>query len=158
MTLAKQYIIFSRVAYAKSIVALCVFLSLPTVVAFRQEVLIWKQMKEPAIAIIVQSLEAVKEEQNSSTNQVKVEEDTIIVEQEKNSLDETQTFFIASICNKPKRGKYYGIIQSVIHPDIHIIFLAPVVGLDSFLTTMAYMPRIGELLQYDPNIHLYLVD
>jgi hypothetical protein len=80
-------------------------------------------MKEPPIAIIVQNLEAVKEEQNSSTNRVKAEEDTIIIKQEQNSLDETQTSFIVSICNKPKRGEYYGIMQSVIHLDTHIIFL-----------------------------------
>jgi hypothetical protein len=91
------------------------------VVVFKQEVLIWKQMKEPPIAIIVQSLEAVKEEQNSSTNRVKAEEDTIIVEQEQNSLDETQTSFIVSICNKPKRGEYYGIMQSVIHLDTYYL-------------------------------------
>ena len=115
-------------------------------------------MKAPPTAIIVLSPEVVEQEQNSSANQVKEEEDTIIVEQEQNSLKETHTSVFVAICNKAKRGEDYGILQLVISIDIHISFLAPVVRLGSPSTTLAYMSRIGESLQYDTNIHLYLPD
>jgi hypothetical protein len=78
ITLLKQYVTFSRAADVGSAVALCVFLFLPSVVAFRQEVLLWKQMNAPPTAIIIDSPQAVEEEQNSSANQVKAEEEIFI--------------------------------------------------------------------------------
>ncbi|KAE8009868.1 hypothetical protein FH972_006277 [Carpinus fangiana] len=74
-------------------------------------------MKAPPTAIIVLSPEVVEQEQNSSANQVKAEEYTIIVEQEQNSLKETQMSVFVAICNKSKRGEDYGILQLVISID-----------------------------------------
>jgi hypothetical protein len=52
MTLAKQYVTFSQAANARSVVVLCVVLFLPIVVGYRQEVLLWMQMKEPPTTIV----------------------------------------------------------------------------------------------------------
>ena len=47
-------------------------------VAFRQEVLLWKQMNAPPTTIIIDSPQAVEEEQNSSANQVEADEEIFI--------------------------------------------------------------------------------
>ncbi|XP_062173572.1 uncharacterized protein LOC133879037 [Alnus glutinosa] len=83
MALVKEYVAFSRVGNVGSALALCIFLFAPVVVASRQEVFIWRQMKAPPTTIIVESPQSVEQEQNSSADQA--EEDTIIVEEEQNS-------------------------------------------------------------------------
>jgi MFS family permease len=147
ITISKEYVVFSRPANVGSAVALCIILLLPIVVAFRQEVFSWKQMKEPPTTIVVESPQTVEQEQNSSADQV--EEDTIIVVQEQNSSEETQTTFFAAIFNKPKRGEDYGILQALLSIDMLIILLATSVGVGSCLTTLYNMWQIGESLQYE---------
>jgi hypothetical protein len=104
MTLVKQYVVFSRAANVGSAIALRVLLFLPAVVAFRQEILRWKQMKSSPTTIIVESSQTVEEEQNSFADQAKSEEDTIIVGQQQNSLEETHKSFFACFFNKSERG------------------------------------------------------
>jgi hypothetical protein len=82
-------------------------------------------MNAPPIAIIIDSPQAVEEEQNSSTNQVEADEDIIIVEQEQNSSEKAHMPFFATIFKKPKRGEDYGILQAIISYDMLIIFLYP---------------------------------
>jgi hypothetical protein len=104
MTLVKQYVVFSRAADVRSAIALRVLLFLPAVVAFRQEILRWKQTKSSPTTIIVENSQTVEEEQNSFADQAKSEEDTIIVGQQQNSLEETHKSFFACIFNKSERG------------------------------------------------------
>ena len=177
ITLARQYLAFSRAADAGSAIVLCVFLFLPVVVAYKQEVLLWKQMNAPPIAIIIDSPQAVEEEHNSSTNQVEaeveeeiisveqeqnsskiiVEEEIVSVEQEENFSEEAQRSFFAAIFKKPKRGEDYGILQAIVSTDMLIILLAAGVGLGSLLTTLANMSQIGKSLQYDPNMVILFI-
>jgi len=62
MTLVKQYVVFSRAVDVGSVIALRVLLFLSAVVAFRQEILLWKQVKSSPTTIIVESPQTVEEE------------------------------------------------------------------------------------------------
>jgi hypothetical protein len=87
-----------------------VLLFVPAMVAFRQEILLWKQMKSSPTTIIIESPQTIEKEQNSFAHQAESKEDTIIVGQQQNSLDETHKSFFAYISNKSERGQDYGIL------------------------------------------------
>ncbi|XP_062173575.1 protein NUCLEAR FUSION DEFECTIVE 4-like [Alnus glutinosa] len=173
MALVKEYVAFSRVANVGSAVALCIFLFAPVVVASRQEIFIWRQMKAPPTTIIVESPQSVEQEQNSSANQAEedtiiveeeqnssadqAEEDTIIVEEDQNSSEETKTYFFAAIFNKPERGQDYGILQALLSIDMLIILLATLVGVGSCLAALYNMSEIGDALQYEPKAVVILL-
>ncbi|XP_059430247.1 uncharacterized protein LOC132163886 [Corylus avellana] len=137
ITLVQKHVAFSQTAYIASAVAVCILLFLPSIVAFRQEVLIWKEMKAPPTTIIVEKRHAIEQEQNSSIKEA--EEET------------TKTSFLVDILNKPKRGEDYGILQALLSIDMLIIFLATLVGLGSGLTVVDNMGQIGEALGYEPK-------
>ncbi|KAE8009870.1 hypothetical protein FH972_006279 [Carpinus fangiana] len=80
MTLVRPHVAF-QVTYVGFAAVLCILLFLPSVVALRQEVVLWKEMQTPPIAIIVGSPQVVEQNQNSFVNREEAEEDTIVVEE-----------------------------------------------------------------------------
>ncbi|GLT70560.1 hypothetical protein SLA2020_426320 [Shorea laevis] len=92
MTLIKQYVAFSRAANAGSAIALCVLLFLPAVVTFRQEVFLWKQMRAAPTTVIVESPQAVEQEQDSSVNQQKQRKIQLLLSKSKILLRDKNVF------------------------------------------------------------------
>jgi hypothetical protein len=78
-------------------------------------------------------------------------EDTIIIGQQQNSLEETHKSFFACIFNKSEKGQDYGILQALLSIDMLIILLVVLVGIGSCLTAWYDIWQIGDAFQYKPN-------
>lgn len=132
MTLTQQRVNFSATAYMASAIVACVFVFLPGVVAIRQEVLLWRQIREHPNDIIIEKLQPDELQQNPSKKG-----------------EEPKKSFFADVFNKPPRGEDYSILQAIFSIDMLIIFIATLVGLGSCLTAIDNLGQIGEALLYE---------
>ncbi|KAK7856702.1 protein nuclear fusion defective 4 [Quercus suber] len=134
MTLTQQRVNFSATAYMASAIVACVFVFLPGVVAIRQEVLLWRQIREHPNDIIIEKLQPDELQQNPTKKG-----------------EEPKKSFFADVFNKPPRGEDYSILQAIFSVDMLIIFIATLVGLGSCLTAIDNLGQIGEALLYEPK-------
>ncbi|KAK9999347.1 hypothetical protein SO802_018950 [Lithocarpus litseifolius] len=132
MTLTQQRVNFSGTAYMASAIVACVFVFLPGVVTIRQEVLLWRQIREHPNDIIIEKLQPDELQQNPSKK-----------------VEEPKKSFFVDIFNKPPRGEDYSILQAIFSIDMLIIFIATLVGLGSCLTAIDNLGQIGEALLYE---------
>lgn len=133
MTLVQQRVTFSPTGYDLSATAACILVFLPSVVAFKQELLLWRKITTAPAEIVVENAQAVEQKQKSSADEA----------------EEPKKSFFAHICNKPKRGEDYSILQAVLSIDMLIIFIVTLVGLGSCLAALDNLGQIGEALLYE---------
>uniref|UniRef100_A0A2N9IXU8 Uncharacterized protein n=1 Tax=Fagus sylvatica TaxID=28930 RepID=A0A2N9IXU8_FAGSY len=134
MTLTQQHKKFKPKEYMASAIVSCIIMCLPAVVAIRQELLLWRKMKELTTEKIVEKPLAIDPFKQSPSN---------------NGEQQPKKSFFADIFNKPKRGEDYSILQAILSIDMLIIFISTIVGIGSCLTAIDNLGQIGESLQYE---------
>ncbi|KAK3021170.1 hypothetical protein RJ639_045882 [Escallonia herrerae] len=139
LTIAQKYVNFSHNAYIGSATAVCFVLFVPCLTAIREEFVSWKTRKH---------------EINSPPTRVTVEEPPLSISMQAESpelltaKEDPNVSCCSNICNKPKRGEDYTILQALLSIDMLILFVATFCGLGCSLTAVDNMGQIGESLGY----------
>ncbi|KAA3489506.1 protein NUCLEAR FUSION DEFECTIVE 4 [Gossypium australe] len=134
ITLTEKVITFSKAAYAGVTTVACVLLFAPLFIAIREELLVWKLKKPPIIPPTKTTINTPKGEVDKSKQEA--------------MFDDKSCFL--TLCDKPKRGEDYTILQALTSIDMCILFFATFCGLGSSLTAVDNLGQIGESLGY-PN-------
>ncbi|KAG8494916.1 hypothetical protein CXB51_012423 [Gossypium anomalum] len=132
--LTEKVITFSKSAYAGVTTVACVLLFAPLFIAIREELLVWKLKKQPIIPPTKTTINTPKGEEDKSKQEA--------------IFDDKSCFL--TLCDKPKRGEDYTILQALTSIDMCILFFATFCGLGSSLTAVDNLGQIGESLGY-PN-------
>ncbi|KAG8390576.1 hypothetical protein BUALT_Bualt01G0097900 [Buddleja alternifolia] len=145
LTIAQKYVNFSHVAYVVSASGVCLLLFAPCLIAIREEYATWKlrnqELQNPPSRVIVE------EPPLPTTNVVeqKVESEIVELPDSPKNMD---PLCCSNICNKPKRGEDYTILQALLSFDMIILFVATFCGLGCSLTAVDNLGQIGESLGY----------
>ncbi|TYH16395.1 hypothetical protein ES288_A05G113800v1 [Gossypium darwinii] len=120
ITLTEKVITFSKSAYAGVTTVACVLLFALLFIAIREELLVWKLKKQPIIPPTKTTINTPNGEVDKSKQEA--------------MFDDKSCFL--TLCDKPKRGEDYTILQALTSIDI--------------LTAVDNLGQIGESLGY-PN-------
>ncbi|KAH1066726.1 hypothetical protein J1N35_031713 [Gossypium stocksii] len=134
ITLTEKIITFSKAAYAGVTTVACVLLFAPLFIAIREELLVWKLKKQP----IIPPTKTTIITPNGKVDKSKQE-----------AIFDDKSCFL-TLCDKPKRGEDYTILQALTSIYMCILFFATFCGLGSSLTAVDNLGQIGESLGY-PN-------
>ncbi|KAK5830761.1 protein NUCLEAR FUSION DEFECTIVE 4 [Gossypium arboreum] len=134
ITLTEKVITFSKSAYAGVTTVACVLLFALLFIAIREELLVWKLKKQPIIPPTKTTINTPNGEVDKSKQEA--------------MFDDKSCFL--TLCDKPKRGEDYTILQALTSIDMCILFFATFCGLGSSLTAVDNLGQIGESLGY-PN-------
>ncbi|MBA0594709.1 hypothetical protein Gorai_011603, partial [Gossypium raimondii] len=135
ITLTEKVITFSKAAYAGITTVACVLLFAPLFIAIREELLVWKLKKQPIIPPPTKT----------TINTPKGEVD----KSKQEAMFDDKSCFL-TLCDKPKKGEDYTILQALTSIDMCILFFATFCGPGSSLTAVDNLGQIGESLGY-PN-------
>ncbi|KAK8296269.1 hypothetical protein V6Z11_D05G111200 [Gossypium hirsutum] len=135
ITLTEKVITFSKAAYAGITTVACVLLFAPLFIAIREELLVWKLKKQPIIPPPTKT----------TINTPKGEVD----KSKQEAMFDDKSCFL-TLCDKPKKGEDYTILQALTSIDMCILFFATFCGLGSSLTAVDNLGQIGESFGY-PN-------
>ncbi|OMO65651.1 Nodulin-like protein [Corchorus capsularis] len=143
LTIAQKNVTFSHIGYVISTVVVCFMVFLPLFIAIREEYFTWKQRKEitAPTSIIV---EAPALPETASKSEIEPENSETKIEQKNQEVSSC----CANICNKPKRGEDYSILQALLSIDMLLLFLATFCGQGCSLTAIDNLGQIGESLGY----------
>ncbi|KAM7526858.1 hypothetical protein LguiA_016760 [Lonicera macranthoides] len=131
LTIAQKYVNFPHYAYVGSATAVCFLLFFPCFIAFREEYYTWKL---------------------KNSQPYKPDTTSITVEQpplpEGKEHEKSDVSCCMNICDKPKRGEDYTILQALLSMDMLVLFVATFCGLGCSLTAMDNMGQIGQSLGF----------
>lgn len=130
MTIAQKLVSFSQAAYAGCSTIVCALLFVPLFIAIREELILWKQQKEPISPKII------------------IEQPVLAPSAEITKIQDSDTPCFSNIFKKPQRGEDYTILQALLSTDMLILFLFSLCGLGSSLTAVDNLGQIGESLGY----------
>lgn len=140
MTIAQNLVMFSQGAYAGSASVVIFLLFVPLFIAIKQELILWKQNKQPPIIVPEVKIENMNHE-DESPNPSSLETES--------SKPKAKTSCFANVfLNKPERGEDYNILQALLSTDMLILFVATFCGLGTSLTAVDNLGQIGESLGY----------
>ncbi|XP_044481722.1 uncharacterized protein LOC123208334 [Mangifera indica] len=145
ITIVEKLVSFSRAAYAGSATVVCVLLFVPLFIAIREELVLWKEKKQPPTNIAIENppeVELKKEPFSPQSDSKDL--------QEKKEDPNTKSCFL-TIFDKPPRGEDYTILQALLSIDMLTLFVATLGGLGSSLTAVDNLGQIGESLGYPPK-------
>ncbi|XP_055832017.1 protein NUCLEAR FUSION DEFECTIVE 4-like [Solanum dulcamara] len=147
MTLLEKAVSFSHAAYVVAAAVSCALLFSPLLVFIREELAIWRQMKQMPVD------NGGAANTNAENPPVTVEDNELnqIPEPQKEINSKTSTSsscFSKIFFEKPARGEDYTILQALLSTDMLILFLATFCGLGSSLTAVDNMGQIGGSLGY----------
>ncbi|KAL5735056.1 hypothetical protein ACOSP7_032917 [Xanthoceras sorbifolium] len=147
LTIAQKEVHFSHYAYVGSTIAVCVLIFSPLAIAFREEYTSWKLKKQPvlpptSLLVLDQPPAPPKSESISEIELVDSHTQPLEIDNKEDQC------CCAGICNPPKRGEDYGILQALLSVDMLILFVATFCGLGCSLTSMDNLGQIGESLGY----------
>ncbi|KAL2249291.1 protein NUCLEAR FUSION DEFECTIVE 4-like [Sesamum indicum] len=147
LTIAQKYVDFSHVGHIVSATAVCFLLFLPCLIAFREEFTTLR-LKEQAARAGRSRVVVVEEEPPlvSSKPEPEIVEVTGGLKGEDHGKKDACC--CTNICNKPKRGEDYSILQALLSIDMLILFVATFCGLGCSLTAVDNLGQIGESLGY----------
>ncbi|KAK6137905.1 hypothetical protein DH2020_028363 [Rehmannia glutinosa] len=157
LTIAQKYVTFSHVGYIASACVVCFLLFLPCLVAIREELDTWNKKRQEAkigpSSIFIEgpmSPNSNPGPEPTLANSNPAPEITDSLDVLKHSIEEENKDPIccANICNKPKRGEDYTILQALLSMDMLILFVATFCGLGCSLTAVDNLGQIGESLGY----------
>ncbi|KAK4706678.1 hypothetical protein R3W88_033778 [Solanum pinnatisectum] len=136
-TLLEKAISFSHAAYVVAATVSCALLFSPLLVFIREELAIWRQMKQNngGVANTIVENPPPTEIPQPQKDQV-------------NSKTSTSSCFSKIFFEKPASGEDYSILQALLSTDMLILFVATLCGLGSSLTAVDNMARIGGSLGY----------
>ncbi|TYI26455.1 hypothetical protein ES332_A05G115100v1 [Gossypium tomentosum] len=123
ITLTEKVLTFSKSAYAGVTTVACVLLFALLFIAIREELLVWKLKKQPIIPPTKTTISTPNGEVDKSKQEA--------------MFDDKSCFL--TLCDKPKRGEDYTILQALTSIDMCIL-----------LTAVDNLGQIGESLGY-PN-------
>lgn len=134
---------FNRIAYSGSASIVIVLLFAPILVVIKEELSLWKKMRQSlsdasqlnnlAIEIIQQSVEL--QEQPSTTDSKKPPEKKV-------------DSCFSNVFSPPERGEDYTILQCICSMDMIILFTATTFGVGGTLTAIDNLGQIGNSLGY----------
>lgn len=139
MIIIQKKFVFSRAAYAGSATVVCVLLFVPLLIAIREELQIWKELKNRSLENpprVVTAIEMPKQDIPVPVPAKQLDE------------EEKQKSCFMTVFNPPPRGDDYTILQALLSIDMLILFLATLCGLGSSLTAVDNLGQIGESLGY----------
>ncbi|KAI3721461.1 hypothetical protein L2E82_32473 [Cichorium intybus] len=149
LTIVQKYVNFSHNAYVACATSVCVLLLSPFAIAIREELNTWKMSKkeletkqtidDPPIRVPVEEPQIVRKPV------CEIEE---VPESPKDEPQPKKVSCWANICNKPKRGEDYSILQALLSIDMLILFIATFCGFGSSLTAVDNLGQIGESLEF----------
>ncbi|XVE75433.1 hypothetical protein DITRI_Ditri12bG0093600 [Diplodiscus trichospermus] len=145
LTITQKRVAFSHIAYVLSAVAVCFMLFLPFLIAVREEFYTWKNRKQiSAPTSIIAEASPPPPPEMASKSEIEPECTENKIEKNKNQ----EASFSANICNPPKRGDDYSILQALLSIDMLLLFIATFCGLGCSLTAVDNLGQIGESLGY----------
>ncbi|KVI09315.1 protein NUCLEAR FUSION DEFECTIVE 4-like [Cynara cardunculus var. scolymus] len=142
MTIAQNLVTFSQRAFAGSASVVIFVLFVPLFIAIKQELILWKQNKQPPIIVPEVKIENMNHE-DESPNPSSLE-----TESPKAQSKAKTSCFANVFLNKPERGEDYNILQALLSTDMLILFVATFCGLGTSLTAVDNLGQIGESLGY----------
>ncbi|XP_038895743.1 uncharacterized protein LOC120083907 [Benincasa hispida] len=124
LTITQRNTVFSHGTYVGGVSVIVVLISLPLLIAIKEEFLLFKlnqQTKDPSVevSIPVNKLEDIPE-----------------------------TSLPSSFSNKPRRGEDFGILQALFSKDMALIFIATVSACGSSVAAIDNVGQIAESLNY----------
>ncbi|KAK4706623.1 hypothetical protein R3W88_033814 [Solanum pinnatisectum] len=136
-TLLEKAISFSHAAYVVAATVSCALLFSPLLVFIREELAIWRRMKQNngGVANTIVENPPPTEIPQPQKDQV-------------NSKTSTSSCFSKIFFKKPASGEDYTILQALLSTDMLILFVATLCGLGSSLTAVDNMDQIGGSLGY----------
>ncbi|CAI9091180.1 OLC1v1026136C1 [Oldenlandia corymbosa var. corymbosa] len=143
LTIAQKYFKFSHLKYVASATGVCILLFVPCLIAIREERSDWRKKKEE----LSKPIERVAIEEPPIPESTQSPHPPVFVETEKKEFQET-THCFAHICNKPKRGEDYTILQALLSTDMLVVCIFTFCGLGSSLAAIDNLGQIGESLGY----------
>lgn len=144
MTIAQNLVMFSQRAYAGSASVVIFILFVPLFIAIKQELILWKQNKQPPIIVPEVKIENMNHEDES----VNPNPSSLETESPKPKAKAKTSCFANVFLNKPERGEDYNILQALLSTDMLILFVATFCGLGTSLTAVDNLGQIGESLGY----------
>lgn len=147
MTLLEKAVSFSHAAYVVAATVSCALLFSPLLVFIREELAIWRQMKQTPV------------DNGGAANTIAENPPVTVEDKELNQIPQPQkeinsktstssSCFSKIFFEKPARGEDYTILQALLSTDMLILFLATFCGLGSSLTAVDNMGQIGGSLGY----------
>uniref|UniRef100_A0A0V0ICB7 Uncharacterized protein n=1 Tax=Solanum chacoense TaxID=4108 RepID=A0A0V0ICB7_SOLCH len=136
-TLLEKAISFSHAAYVVAATVSCALLFSPLLVFIREELAIWRQMKQNNGGVA-----------NTIVENPPPTEIPQPLKDQVNSKTSTSSCFSKIFFEKPARGEDYTILQALLSTDMLILFVAKLCGLGSSLTAVDNMGQIGGSLGY----------
>lgn len=133
LTISQKKVTFSHIGYVFSAFAVCFMLFLPFLIAIREEFYTWRDRKQFTAPPTTTT--------SSSSTIVEAPKSEIEAEFTENKTEKT-------ICNPPKRGEDYSIMQALLSVDMLLVFVAVFCGLGCSLTAIDNLGQIGESLGY----------
>ncbi|KAL0002559.1 hypothetical protein SO802_016340 [Lithocarpus litseifolius] len=140
LTIAQKQVTFSHCGYVGSCVAVCVLISLPLVIAIREELATWRQKRKPVDAPNRITVDGPPLPESKPA--------TILHSQSSENQTSQDISCCGKICKNPTRGEDYSILQALLSLDMLIIFVATFCGLGCSLTAVDNLGQIGESLGY----------
>lgn len=152
LTIAQKEAHFAHSGYVGSVVAICVLILMPLFIAFREEYTTWVQNKKPALpttsVVLNHDLDHDHVQSTKPKSEIEVVDDLSHSENKDADEDKKEKFCCTDICNPPKRGEDYSILQALLSMDMFLLVFATFCGLGCSLTTMDNLGQIGEALGY----------
>ncbi|XP_075476019.1 protein NUCLEAR FUSION DEFECTIVE 4-like [Primulina tabacum] len=152
LTIAQKYVTFSHGASIASASFVSFLLFLPCIIAVREELATWRLRKRES----QQTPKIIIEQPPLETGAKIVSEIEEVLENSKNTGGVTEEIndppCCSNICQKPKRGEDYTILQALLSVDMLILFVATFCGLGCSLTAVDNLGQIGESLGYPTHI------
>ncbi|OIT26837.1 PREDICTED: protein NUCLEAR FUSION DEFECTIVE 4-like [Nicotiana attenuata] len=141
LTISQKYLKFSHNAYVACATIVCVVLFLPCIIAIREEFYTWKLKKKEIMQTPTRII--VEKPPLPVSEIVELDDFSMAKKQEKNEVG-----CFSNVCNKPKRGEDYTILQALLSVDMLILFVVTFCGLGCSLTAVDNLGQIGESLDY----------
>ncbi|GMN25040.1 hypothetical protein TIFTF001_000786 [Ficus carica] len=149
MNIIQKKFVFSRAAYAGSATVVCVLLFVPLLIAIREELQIWKDLKNRSLENPPRVVTAIEMPKQDIPAAVPVPVPVPIpIPAKQLDEEEKQKSCFSKVFNPPPRGEDYTILQALLSIDMLILFLATLCGLGSSLTAVDNLGQIGESLGY----------
>ncbi|KAL3520769.1 hypothetical protein ACH5RR_018918 [Cinchona calisaya] len=151
LTIAQKYLNFSHLGYVASATGVCIVLFFPCLIAIKEELETWKQMKEdaskPPESVVI---EEPPLPESSDPGKQEIAPSSCSTDKCEKRDDEfhQDSCCCGDICNKPKRGQDYTICQALLSADMLILFVVTFCGLGSSLAAVDNLGQIGESLGY----------
>lgn len=159
LTISQKYLDFSHDAYVGGATAVCVLLFLPFFITVREELITWnlkkKEAKNAPESVVIQEPLSPPPQPSPSSGEIEIapaspDSSSSKVKEEKRDDQEiiSRPSCCGNICNKPKRGEDYGILQALLSVDFLLIFVVTFCGLGCSLAAIDNLGQIGESLGY----------